>query len=526
MEINMTKETLKIKKIVCERKEMLNIQGDMIVPDSKPDILSTINTSGTMCIYKKEIMEGKIRIDGNILTYIMYLADTSSRENSTDNIRGLNTGLDFSETINLPDLQEGMNVDLIPNIKLIECKILNGRKIAIKASVEMTIKVYMKDSVEIVTNMNDSNIQVLSQKMRVNSLLGDGTTKSSIKENISIPTTDNLVEVLGEQVSLLDKDIKISYNKILAKSEVEVKLIYLTEDGRICTSRNRLPLVGFIDIPNIKEDNVCEPSYLIRNIIIKPNSIEEHTVYVEMEVEISCMAYEEKEIETIQDMYCPGEKMDFDQSMVNTISDKQYKKSMCSVREKVNVPELQNVDNSKIIDVEINPNINKQSKMNGKIKFDGELELNFIFMEANISSINSKKVVVPFEQTVDGIESYDDCKIDTNIEIDSQNFENQSGNVGVNVDLGFEVNTWKNFAIPVISNISMEEDGDMEDYSVVIYVVKAGDTLWKIARRFGSTVEDIARVNGMENPNKLNAGEKIYIPKFVLKRAKEPIVLA
>ena len=43
MEINMTKETLKIKKIVCERKEMLNIQGDMIVPDSKPDILSTIN---------------------------------------------------------------------------------------------------------------------------------------------------------------------------------------------------------------------------------------------------------------------------------------------------------------------------------------------------------------------------------------------------------------------------------------------------------------------------------------------------
>ena len=33
-------------------------------------------------------------------------------------------------------------------------------------------------------------------------------------------------------------------------------------------------------------------------------------------------------------------------------------------------------------------------------------------------------------------------------------------------------------------------------------------------------------ISNMENPNKLNAGEKIYIPKFVLKRAKEPIVLA
>ena len=92
--------------------------------------------------------------------------------------------------------------------------------------------------------------------------------------------------------------------------------------------------------------------------------------------------------------------------------------------------------------------------------------------------------------------------------------------------MSFEVSAYRNSTIPVISNISMEEDDEMEDYSVVIYVVKAGDTLWKIARRFGSTVDDIARVNGMENPNKLNAGEKIYIPKFVLKRAKEPIVLA
>ena len=60
---------------------------------------------------------------------------------------------------------------------------------------------------------------------------------------------------------------------------------------------------------------------------------------------------------------------------------------------------------------------------------------------------------------------------------------------------------------------------------IVIYMVKSGDTLWKIAKRFGSTVDDIARVNGMERPDRLNIGEKIYIPKYVLKRAKEPIII-
>ena len=85
--------------------------------------------------------------------------------------------------------------------------------------------------------------------------------------------------------------------------------------------------------------------------------------------------------------------------------------------------------------------------------------------------------------------------------------------------------TYRNVEIPAINNITEETEDDLEDYSVIIYVVKDGDTLWKIAKKYGSTVDDIVRVNGIENPDKINIGEKIYIPKYVLKRAKEPIVI-
>ena len=164
MEINTTKETLNVNKVICEKKEMINIQGDMIVPDAKPDILNTINTTGNACIYKKEIMDGKIRLDGSILTYIMYLADGEK-----DNIRGINTGLDFSETINIPELEIGMNVDVATNVKLIECKVINGRKIGIKVTLEIVMKIYSRDDVEIITDLNNENIQVLSQNMKINS---------------------------------------------------------------------------------------------------------------------------------------------------------------------------------------------------------------------------------------------------------------------------------------------------------------------------------------------------------------------
>lgn len=54
-------------------------------------------------------------------------------------------------------------------------------------------------------------------------------------------------------------------------------------------------------------------------------------------------------------------------------------------------------------------------------------------------------------------------------------------------------------------------------------MVRTGDTLWEIAKKFGSTVDDIVRVNGIENPDKINPSEKIYIPQYVLNRAKAQI---
>lgn len=42
--------------------------------------------------------------------------------------------------------------------------------------------------------------------------------------------------------------------------------------------------------------------------------------------------------------------------------------------------------------------------------------------------------------------------------------------------------TYKNVEIPAINNITEETEDDLEDYSVIIYVVKDGDTLWKLQK--------------------------------------------
>ncbi len=44
------------------------------------------------------------------------------------------------------------------------------------------------------------------------------------------------------------------------------------------------------------------------------------------------------------------------------------------------------------------------------------------------------------------------------------------------------------------------------------YTVRSGDTLWAIARNYGTTVEDIMRINPGIIPERLSEGEKICLP--------------
>ncbi len=52
--VDVAKENLCINKLISEKTEIIFVEGRHDIPDSKPDILNTICTSGVACIYKKE----------------------------------------------------------------------------------------------------------------------------------------------------------------------------------------------------------------------------------------------------------------------------------------------------------------------------------------------------------------------------------------------------------------------------------------------------------------------------------------
>ena len=507
MIVETIKESLSVNKLIATKAEVILVEGDMIVPDSKPDILNTICTSGVVCIYKKEVLEGKVRIDGNINTYIMYMA-----EDENDKVRGLSTTLDFSENIQIANASEEMNCKVTTRLKSIEAKVINGRKVGIKAAIEVELKVYSNEVVAIVNSIpNADGIQILQENLTVNSLLGMGENKIFAKDTISINNEDNLAEILKANVCICNKDVKISYNKILSKADAEIKIMYLTEDNRIGTVLARVPVVGFIDIPDVTEENICDVEYEIRNIVLKPNSVEEHSIYVEIEVGVIACVYEEKQISLIQDLYSPSENLEFNQRKITTMTDKRENKETLQIREKVT---LEGVRDRSIIDVDVIPRIEKEHKKDNRIVYEGELELNFILSNSELQ-MDTRTAKIPFDYSTENLENGDEMMTDMEIQVINQDFIVQDGGVVTcNIDLEMDMNSYRSSNLNVIDEIQTNGEREEEDYSIIMYIVKQGDSLWKIAKAFGSTVEDIARTNGIEDENLIMPGQKLFIPHY------------
>ena len=126
-----------------------------------------------------------------------------------------------------------------------------------------------------------------------------------------------------------------------------------------------------------------------------------------------------------------------------------------------------------------------------------------------------KKERISFEYNLDNISDVDSLNIRTNIEIGSQDFIIQEGGeVLANIQMRMNTMLDKNVNVNTIDEVQTTGEREEQDYSIIMYIVKKDDSLWEIAKMFGSTVDDIARVNGIEDENTIYPGQKLFIPRY------------
>lgn len=510
MSIDVLQDNLCVNRLIEGKKKEITLESSIIVPDIKPDIVKPIDLSGNVCIYKKELVNGKVKIDGTIDSNIIYLVDSGD-----ELIRGLNSNIDFSEFLEIESNVTEPDIDASIVLKNMECDVLNGRKVNLKATIEISIRIYSNNGISILKDINGiSGIQKLNKIVQLNSMIGKNSTKAIAKENILLNSEEKVMEILKKEIRIINKDFKVSYNKIVAKSELSVKILYLTEDGRINFVEKLIPIMGFIDMENVSEENICEIKYCMKNILVKLNNTDENSIYLEAEVEISCYSYETKDIELIQDVYTPFSTIQYKQKTIKAMVGLQNVNDSYQLREQIADSDI---SNSRIYNVSTTTNINNIKIIGTKAIYEGEAIVNILYESTEVTRIDKREFKFPINYELNVLDGMTEENLDIMVDVEKYDISSQTDTIQINIDLNISTKMFKTIELNIINEIEEKELEEREEYSIIIYFVKAGDTLWNIAKRYRSTVETIKQINNIEDEDKLDINQQLFIPRYVEK---------
>ena len=130
MPINIDKQKVTVNKNVIKGSFSTWIEQDLLVPDTKPDVMKIIRVDGNVYIASSEVMNGSVRVSGQIVYYIIYTSEEGT-------VRGINAIYPFVKVIEDEKITNVMSASIRPVVKNIIYSVPNERKIAIKTEVVM-----------------------------------------------------------------------------------------------------------------------------------------------------------------------------------------------------------------------------------------------------------------------------------------------------------------------------------------------------------------------------------------------------
>lgn len=502
-------KVLNLSKCAINQNISSWIEQDIIVPDSKPDAVKVVNVTVTPYVNNYDVMEGKIKLSGKINYFIIYRVSDDKFGN-----RGLYVSYPYTEVINVENIRNSMDVIIEPCCKNVIFSLPNERKISVKS--EICFKVNAKEKVNINVIKDFEYENPIESKMCNKVFQNIIQNKSSIiasKEDIMLPKeAEDFFELLKVETKIVDTDYKDSYNKIMVKGDILAKIIYLAEGANENIKKTNLtiPFSAMVELDNISERSKFDIKYIMQDFNIKLNSdiTSTKTMSAEYQIDVEVTMYEEDEIEYIDDFYSQTKDLQYEEKTAQVVSKNVMFTKNIDIKENISniLPQ-----NTVILDYTLDTNYIVPKVTNNMIELEGNAKISLLLQNLENYEIETKNIDVLINEKYD----ISDINKNSNVFIDvvGENLSVTQNGTDIEVTLTLDVNT--NIEdISQMSIIDKIEDMSLDLSSldsINLYVVKPGDSLWKIAKKYKTSIDKIVKINNIENPEQIDVGQKILI---------------
>lgn len=498
----------------------MTLDDDFNVPDTMDDVEQLILDSGEIQIESAKNQGEKVAVKGMLNFRILYRTPAGQ-------VMTLAGGIPFEENVNMPGLSESDYVQAGWELDDLNVGIINSRKLNVKALVTLKIQAETIYDAEAAVDVKfDGNVETLKRTSTVAALGVRRKDTFRVKEVLTLsgnkPDIDTL---LWQDIKLRGVNTKPLDGKVHIDGELMVFAIYAGEDGQMpvqCMEES-IPFSGEVELDESVEEMI--PFITVRlvhkDMEVNPDSDGEmREISLDVVMELDMRLYEEEEVELLSDLYALDREIlpDTGEACFDQIAARNLLKN--KIQGKVSLPSGQRI--LQICHSDGDVKIDEIQIEDGELSIDGVLEVRLLYLTADDASpVGASTEMLPFHMTaeVPSISPNSAYQIEPGIEqISAVMLGGET--VEIKGVITADILVLRQVCEQVILDVK-EQPVNVEALKqmpgIVGYLVQPGDSLWKIARTFHTSVEDIMAANNLPD-SAIHPGDKLILVKAVRER--------
>ena len=507
--MELTKNTINICDTVAKGRTQAMTDGDVIVPDTKPDILKLIQVDSDASITDKYIENGRLILCGRVVYKILYVPD---REN--EKIKSIETSMEFRQAVDVGNTDAERKILSKPAVERVEFNTVNSRKLRLRAIINIDYEVLSMGVAELASDACDDMLEKKTENISFEDIVNVSEHEFTVKERLEIPSGERSVnELLKTDVKLYDTEYKPVTGKVIVKGIVAVCVLYTDDEGDIKFTESEIPFTEVLDALEVSENSVCDIDYSVLNVMscAEPD-IDGDLREINLDIDISAAmkATNTVDKEILIDCYMPFTKTVCEKENVSLCSTIESPSSQNTIRDigeiPTNAPQV-----SEVYNVMTNVVVSKTVLERNKIICEGKTEVYILYLTESIENpIHSLKKEIPFSFMID-------CKNDTTglvCELKSQIKHasysiNSSGEIEIRCLLAIDCMLTKEIKIENITEIMTEQSDTRQ--GKIIYFARAGEKIWDIAKMYKVPCHSLEELNETKG-ERIEADRKLIIP--------------
>ncbi len=499
----------------------ITLEDDFNVPDVKPDIVKLLKSTGEVLIDSQQSMDGKLLFSGKLLFKFLYVTGQSQSP-----VACMKGEIPFSESMYLPDgADTAADIHIDTQIEDLSVGIINSRKVSVNSILSIALTVMCTRAEEPVIGIAfDNEAQYMTKPVKLTSLAASHKDILRIKDEIELSSNKpNISEVIWSEWQSGSFDCRPMDEKLSVKGELKLFMIYSADDenGSLQWSEHTVPYSGEVSVSGLNE--MLYP-YIRYNLINKEPEIkadddgEMRLIAVDETVELDMVFYEENTQEVISDVYSALVNLEPEEKKVKGLELLARNTSKCRVSDKLRVSDT-NPHILQICNSSASVKIDNTSIVDGGISVEGIVVVSLLYIALDDKQpLYESEGIIPFTHKIEVRDIDEACVYNIFGNVEQLNAVMVSSEeVECKAAVVLDAIVFKEKDENIITNISEKPYDNVKIAAmpgIVGYVVKPGDTLWKIAKEFYTTVENIKEINGLGEDG-LKPGDKLVLMKKV-----------